>query len=174
MISYAIKLFSALNENTHPAQLAGATCLGLIFGLTPFWSLHNLVVLLLVCILRININFFILSFTLFSGIAWLVDPWLNNIGTSLLTASSLTSFWTTLYQSDFWRLTHFNNTLTLGSFITASFLAPLVYLITIWAVKRYRQVVLSWINKTKLIRWLKASKWYQRANKLNEFRGSMS
>ena len=50
------KLIKALTSNESPGQIAGGFILGMIIGLTPFWSLHNLVVVLLIILIRVNIS----------------------------------------------------------------------------------------------------------------------
>ncbi|MFT7559008.1 MAG: hypothetical protein ACI93R_000911 [Flavobacteriales bacterium] len=169
MIRLSLKLLKALNANANPAQLAGALALALIAGLTPLLSLHNLVVLLILCIIRINLSMFILSLFLFSGLAWLVDPWFNAIGTTLLTNESLTALWSGLYQSNFWRISHFNNSLTLGSFIVALALSLPAYILCHWAIRQYRQRFMDWLSKSPAVRVLKASKLFQQALRIYNF-----
>ncbi len=166
MLSQLIKLIKVLNANENPAQLAGAIVVAMVMALTPFWSLHNLVLVFVLCVLRLNIFIFFLAFALWSGVAWVVDPYSAAIGESLLLSDSLNSIWTALYQSDFWRLAHFNNTLTLGSFVLSTILLAPIYFLSYWLVSRYRETILAWINRTHLMKGLKASKWYQRFAKV--------
>ena len=147
MLNGFIKLIKLLNANENPAQLAGAIVLSMILALTPFWSLHNLIVILLVCVLRINLFILFLSFPVWSGIAWVIDPYSASVGESLLTSESLSSLWTSLYQSDFMRLAHFNNTLTLGSLLVSLVLAVPVYLLSVVLINRYRDIFLERINR---------------------------
>lgn len=162
MLNQLIKLIKVLNANENPAQLAGAIVVAMVMALTPFWSLHNLVLVFLLCVLRLNLFLFFLAFALWSGIAWGLDPYSASLGESLLMSDSLNGLWTTLYQSDFWRLAHFNNTLTLGSFVLSLILLLPVYFLSLWLVTRYRDTILAWINRTHAMQALKASKWYQR------------
>jgi len=66
------KLLRALNSETDPAQIALGACFGFVMGLTPLFSLHNLVVLFLALVLRANLMAFLLSLTLFpeSAMGW--------------------------------------------------------------------------------------------------------
>lgn len=162
MLNGFVKFLKLLNANENPAQLAGALVLSMVMALTPFWSLHNLLVVMLVCVLRINLFTFFASFPIWSGIAWLLDPYSVSIGEGLLLNESLQSLWASLYQSDFWRLAHFNNTLTIGSLLLASLLAFPVYLVSIWAINRYRVTVMEWVNRLHIVKALKASNWFQK------------
>lgn len=162
MLNGFIKFIKLLNANENPAQLAGAVVLSMILALTPFWSFHNLLVVLLVCLLRINLFVLLASFPLWSGIAWLIDPYSASLGETLLLNESLQSAWASLYQSDFWRLTQFNNTLTLGSLLVSLILALPVYFVSVWLIRRYRDSVLAWVSQMRIVQALKATKWYQR------------
>ena len=162
MLKGFIKFLKLLNANENPAQLAGALVLSMIMALTPFWSFHNILVVLLVCVLRINLFMFLVSFPIWSGIAWLLDPYSASIGEGLLLSESLQGVWASMYQSDFWRLAHFNNTLTIGSLLLASLLAIPVYLVSVWAIKRYRDTVMAWVNRLHVVKALKASSWFQK------------
>jgi uncharacterized protein (TIGR03546 family) len=117
MIRTVAKILKVLNSETDSSQISLALCLAMFPGFTPFISIHNLVVLFLVLILRVNLSTFLLGWAAFSGLAYLLDPLFNRLGLALLTADSLRGFWTILYNSTFWRLTRFNNSILMGSFI---------------------------------------------------------
>ena len=74
MIGTIAKILKALNSETAPGQISMALCFALIIGLTPLYSLHNLLVLLLVLILRVNLSAFIVGWVFFSGVAYILDP----------------------------------------------------------------------------------------------------
>ncbi len=167
MLTLLAKLLKALNSGGSPAQLSWGFTLGMVVGLTPLWSLSNLLIFLIVSILRINFTAFLLAFILFSGIAYLIDPVMESLGYSLLTAPALQSFWTTLYASDIARLFHFNNTLVLGAVITGSIAAFPFFFTVKFLVKKYRQHLLAWVAKMRLIKFIKASKFYQIYSKLS-------
>ena len=46
IVKYIAKLIKILRSAATPGQIAGGVILGMIPGLTPVWSLHNLLVLL--------------------------------------------------------------------------------------------------------------------------------
>lgn len=161
MLDLVAKLLRALNAEGSPTQISLGFAAGLIVGLSPLWSLHNVLLLFLVFLLRINLSAFFLSFAVFSGIAYLVDPIMNKIGEAMLTSPALSGIWTSMYNQDIWRLAHFNNTLTLGSLVSAVVIAvPLVF-VSNFLVKKYRAHVLAWVRKTKIAQMLKASRLYR-------------
>jgi uncharacterized protein (TIGR03546 family) len=161
MIAMLAKLLKALNSDSAPSQIALAFALALITGLTPLFSLHNVLILLIACIVRINFGAFLLGTLFFSGLAYLIDPAAISIGESLLTDSAYQAFLTELYQSDFWRATRFNNTLVLGSLIIALIAFIPLLLISRWLISAYRHKLMVWVDKLKITKMLKASKFYK-------------
>ncbi|TXR53112.1 TIGR03546 family protein [Reinekea thalattae] len=167
MIDQFLKLFKALNSDANPWQMAFAAAFGLVIGFTPLWSPHNLLVLLLAFIFRVHLASFFVFWLLFSALAYLLDPWFDQIGYSLLTQVQLTDFWTTLYQNDFWRVLRFNHTITLGSFVVSviAFL-PLAVILRL-SIIRYRGAVMPWVEKLKVVQLLKGSKLYELYQRLD-------
>ncbi len=161
MIAMLAKLLKALNSDSAPGQIALAFSLALITGLTPLFSLHNVLILLIACIVRINFGAFILGTLFFSGLAYLIDPLAVSIGESLLTNVSYQTMWTDLYQSDFWRATRFNNTLVLGSLIIALIAFIPLLIVSRWLISAYRHKLMVWVDKLKITKMLKASKFYK-------------
>jgi len=156
----ALKLFKALNSEASPWQLAFAIAFGLVVGLTPLMSLHNVLLVLLVFMLRVNLSAFFLATGFFTGLAYLLDGVSLSVGEAILTNPSLQSFWTSLYQSEFWQLTHFNHTLTMGSLVIALILFVPVALLSKYLIVTYRHRLMVWVGKLKVVQMLKASKFY--------------
>jgi len=155
------KLLKTLNSETDPAQIALAFCFALVMGLTPLWSLHNGLVLLLVLVLRVNLSAFLVSFGLFSAIAYAVDPLSNRLGLTILTASSLEGLWTWLYNTTPGRLEAFNNTIRMGSLtISLASFVPLFFLATA-LIRKYREHILAWVQQTRIAQMLQASRFYE-------------
>ena len=74
------KLFKILRSQDSPSQIAWGFVLGMIIGLTPLFSLHNLVIFIIIVIFKVNAGMAILSFGVFSGIAFLADPFFHTFG----------------------------------------------------------------------------------------------
>lgn len=161
MIAMLAKLLKALNSDSAPGQIALAFALALITGLTPLLSLHNVLILFIACVVRINFGAFLLGTLFFSGLAYLIDPAAISLGESLLNNTSYQAFWIDLYQSDFWRATRFNNTLVLGSLAIAIIAFIPVLLISLWLISAYRHKLMAWVDKLKIMKVLKASKFYK-------------
>lgn len=161
MIEPIFKLLKALNSDASPWQIAFAAALAMIIGLTPLWSLHNLIILFIACVVRVHFSTFLVFWAVFSAIAYLMDPWFHQLGLYWLTLPALESFWTSLYQIDFWQVAHFNHTVTLGSLVVAiiSFVPTTVFFRL--SINRYRADVLPWVNKLKVLQVLKGSRLFE-------------
>lgn len=160
MLTMLAKLLKALNSESAPGQIALAFALAVIVGLTPLMSFHNVIVLLLAFILRINLSAFFLGVAFFSGLGYLIDPYSVKLGESLLQNPDLVPTWTELYQNDWWRMTAFNNTLTLGGLLLSLVAFIPVFIISRILVNIYRDKLLAWFEKLKISKILKASKFY--------------
>ena len=160
ILKYIAKLLKALSSEASPNQLAGGFVLGMIIGLTPVASLHNLVILILVIILKVNIGMVILAFLVFSGIAYLADPLFHSFGIWMLENESMQNTWTSMYNNELWAITKFNNTVVLGSFVMAVLLCVPMFPLTKIGVKQYRTHIHERVMKTKFVKALKGTKFY--------------
>lgn len=167
MLTMLAKLLKALNSEASPSQISLAFVLGMILGLTPLWSVHNIIVIFLALVLRINLTGFLLAFGVFSGLAYLLDPLFISIGESLLTNPNLLSTWKSLYVSDAWRVTQFNNTLVLGSLVLSLVASLPAFFLFNFLIKQYRDKIFAWVQKSKFMHILKANKLYKIYNALS-------
>ena len=90
MIDAVARLLKVLNSETDPGQISLALCLSMIAGFTPVLAPHNLFVLLLVLVLRVNLSAFGLGWVFFSAVAYVLDPLFHRIGLAILTEPALT------------------------------------------------------------------------------------
>lgn len=155
------KLLKALHSDAGPWSLAFGILLGMIFGLTPLLTFHNLVVLFFVLFLRVNLTTFLLSWGVFSVVAFLLDPIMNIIGEAILTNDGLHGIWTSLYNTGIGRISQFYNTLVMGSLALSLLLAPFVLLLSKLLIIKYRAHFLVWIEQWRVIQVLKSSRVYQ-------------
>ncbi|MBW2436059.1 MAG: TIGR03546 family protein [Deltaproteobacteria bacterium] len=161
MLDMIAKLIKVLNAEGSPTQISLGFAAGLIIGLTPLWSLHNLLLAFLVFLFRVNLSAFLLAWAFFSGIAYIADPAMDQLGATLLATSALQDIWTSMYNHTVCRIAHFNNTLTLGSLVSAVVVAVPMVFISNFLIKNYRQHILAWVRKSRLAQFLKASRLYR-------------
>lgn len=172
MLKMFAKLLRVLNSETDPAQISLAFCFAMIAGLTPFMNVHNLVVLLLVLVLRVNLSAFLLGFLFFTGVAYLADPVFNKIGFAVLSSDALNSIWTNLYNTPFVRLTRFNNTIVMGSLTVSLALFVPLYMLSDFLIIEYRENVLEIIKKSRIMRAFQATRFYRVYKKISQLRGA--
>ena len=168
MFTQIIKFIRVLGSEASPVQISMGIALAMIIGFTPLLSLHNLVVVFLLIMLRINIASFLLAWVFFSGIAYLLDPTFHSFGLSILQHEVMQNTWTTMYNSTFWRVAHFNNTIVMGSLVI-SLLAfvPLVLIMNV-LIKRYRTHVVTYLKNSKIATFLQTSKLVTRLTSMAE------
>lgn len=158
-LNIASNFLKILRAGQTPAQIAGGFALGSIAGFSPHLSLQIVALWLLILILNVNLSSAFLAFTLFSITAFLVDPLFHTLGYALLVnVESLQSFWTSLYNAPVASLTRFNNTVVMGSFITAILFSPIVYFGMKTFVKTYRSTVGAKIEQLKIYQIISTSK----------------
>jgi len=160
MLRLIAKILKVLNSEGDPWQISLAAALGMVAGLTPLWSLHNIIIVFLALVLRVNLSTFIGALAVFSGIAYAIDPVFHSVGLAVLTSEGLKETWTAMYQSPLWLLERFNNTIVMGSLLCslAAFI-PFFFLMQLF-VRKYREHVLVWVKKTRIMRMFQASKIY--------------
>ncbi|HZS11537.1 MAG TPA: TIGR03546 family protein [Nitrospirales bacterium] len=161
MIRMTAQLLKVLNSETEPGQISLAFCFAMIAGFTPFMSLHNLIVLFLVLIIRVNLSAFLLGLAVFKAVAFALDPIFHRIGAGVLTLPALEPLWTSLYNSTIWRIEHFNNSIVMGSLIASLVLFVPLYVLSNRLIRQYRQHVLAYVRRLKIVQALTASRWYQ-------------
>lgn len=160
MLRSLAKLLAALNSEAEPGQISAGLCLGMVLGLTPLFSLHNLLVVLFALVLRVNLSGVLVGFAAFSAVAWAIDPLFSALGLSVLTAPSLEPFWTRLYASDLWRLARFNHSILMGSVLVSLALFVPAFLLFNALIRRYRAHVLAWVRRSRLMTALKATRFW--------------
>ena len=161
MLKLIAKFLKVLNSDTEPGQLSLAFCLAMVAGLTPLMSLHNILVLFLVCILRANLAAFLLGFLTVTGIAYLLDPIFNQLGLAILTAAALKPLWTSLYNITLFRLENFTNSIVMSSLLFSLILFVPMYFLFNLLIAKYRNHLLRWVEKSRLMKFFMASKLYR-------------
>ena len=161
MLTLLAKLLKALNSETSPWALAMAMVLGMFLGLTPLWRVHNLIILLAALIFRVNLTLFLLSFAIFSGIAYLLDPMFHEFGLAILQAQSWQGIYEAMYATAVGRVSQFYHTLTMGSFVFSLIISPVIALATYFIVVNYRKRIQKALMKFKIVQMVKGSRFWQ-------------
>jgi len=169
VLEFIAKLIKILRSEISPNQISWGFVLGMILGLTPFWSLHNLIVVILIIIIKVNLATAIFSFGIFSAIAYLIDPLFHSFGYYLLVdLNSLNAFWTWLYNVPVLALSKFNNTVVIGSLASSLILMLPVYFLVKIVIVNYREKIDAKIKNWKFIKLIKGTKIYSMYEKIRD------
>lgn len=171
ILKYLSKLLKALASEASPNQIAGGFILGMIIGLTPIMSVHNLLIVLLIIVLKVNIGMAILAFMVFSGVAYLADPLFHSFGIWLLELESMQETYITLYNNEFWAITKFYNTVVIGSLSISILLCIPAFPLSKIGVVQYRKHIHEKVMKTKVMKALKGTKFYSVYKTVLKLRG---
>jgi uncharacterized protein (TIGR03546 family) len=172
MIELIAKTLKVLNSETDPGQISLAFCLAMVMALTPLFSAHNVLVLLAALVLRVNLSTFSVAWIVLSAVAYALDPLFHKIGLAVLTAEGLKSMWTGLYNTAWFRPAHLNNTIVMGSLLVSCAAFIPVFITIKILVRKYREHLLAWVNKTRAMKFFKASKFYEVYQTISGFGGA--
>lgn len=165
------RVIRLLNSETAPSQLAAGVGFGMLIGFSPLMSLHNAILLLLVCLLRVNLSMFFVSFLFFSAMAFGLDFFFDWFGYWILAEIELLRpLWVHLSSLPILPFFRFNNTIVMGSLITGLLLFAPVFSLSVYLVRRYREHWRERIAKHPLVKALQTSKFYGYYQKFTDFR----
>lgn len=166
------KLFKILRSEASPNQIAVGLVIGMIIGLTPLFTFHNLVLFIILIIFKINIGMALFSMAIFAGIAYLFDPIFHSFGYYLLVdAESIRSFWIFVMDIPFLALSRYNNTVVTGSITVAIILIIPMFFFGKYFVIYYRKYLDPKLQKLKIIQIVKSSKFYKIYEKIKGIGG---
>lgn len=161
VIEILAKIFKILRSGESPNKIAAGFILGMIIGLTPFWTLHNLILILVIIIINVNLASALFAIAIFSGLAYLFDPLFHTLGYYLLVdVTALNGFWSGLNAIPVAALSRYNNTVVIGSLVLAILLCILIFPAVKYFVVYYRKNLDPKIQKLKIVQAIKGSKFY--------------
>lgn len=110
-----VRIFTALNSNRNPSELARALSFGFLLAILPAGNLLWLGIFLSVFFLKVNRVAVLFLMVLLRPLQMLTDPIFEPLGYWLLNLPLLRSFWIFLYNVPFVPFTDFNRSLVTGS-----------------------------------------------------------
>lgn len=163
-LKFISKFIKVLRSGESPPLIAGGFAMGFFVGLTPFWTLQNMLLLAIAILTKVNLSAVFFALFLFSFVAFLFDPLFHDLGYAVLVnVESLQGLWTTLYNWPIVPFSRFNNTVVMGSALTALVLALPVYYLANKGIIAYRRTWGEKIEKSKLVKAVKGTtvfQWY--------------
>ena len=161
MLTSLLKLFKALNSEQNAGQLAMALSLSAILGLTPLYSLHNILILLIVFSFRVNLSLFFLSYPLFAFIGYLLSDVFESVGLNVLQTPYLIDMWQSFFNTIIGRWSNFYYSGVIGSLLVALVTAIIIYPLSKRLINLYRDKLLVKIEEYHLVKMLKASAFWK-------------
>lgn len=169
-LQFISKLIKVLRSGESPPLIAGGFSMGFLVGLTPFWTLQNMFILAIAILTKVNLAAVFFAIFLFSFVAYLFDPLFHDFGFYVLAQiESIRPLWTAIYNWMIAPFTRFNNTVVMGSTLTALVLALPIYFAAKRGIIAYRKSWAEKIENSKLVKAVKGSavfKWYARIRDL--------
>ena len=165
------KIFRILNAEATPKQIAGGVALGMIIGLTPTFSLHNIGVVFLILVIKVNLTAAILSMFAFDLIGYGVDPLSDWVGHAILTSTALRPIWIEAYNAAIIPFTRFNNTIVMGSLVISLILLYPVFHFAKYGVERYRADLAAKFQQWRIVKAVKMSRFYKYYQSYRSVRG---
>ena len=150
-----------LNSETGHNQIAAGIAAGFILGMTPMLSLQTFLVFMCIFFFRIQMGAAFIAAFFFAFAGWLLDPVFHAAGTSILEMPSLQGLFTTMYNIPLLPLTRFNNSIVMGSGVVAILLSPVIYLLSLILIKKYRATVVVRFKQTKFWKAIQATSFYK-------------
>ena len=159
ILKFLHSLARTLHSEGTPSQIAGGIALGAALGLTPLMSIHNALVLVLLCVINVSFGAGLLGMAVFAPVGFLLDPLFDRLGHWLLRdVSWLRPFWTWLDGQPVLAFSNLTNTVVLGSVVGWLILFLPIFIATRVAVVRYRVSLGEWFMKTRIYQALGATK----------------
>ena len=154
MIAPVVKLFKALNTNSHPGEIAHAASIGILLGLVPKNNALWYILFIFFLFVRIHKGCLFLSILLGTLLAPLFDPLFDSLGYTVLTFEALKPAYGNLLEIPFIAFTEFNNTIVAGSLTVSLILYIPVYILTRFLVFIWRKFVAPALSQNKLVQVL--------------------
>lgn len=155
MFKYLKSLFSALNANTHPGDVAHAVSLALLLALVPKANLLWSFLFLFTIFIRINKASLFLSLILFAFVVPFADVPVDALGGFILSLPFMQGAYETLYGIPFVGLTRFNNTMVAGGLIAGLILYAPVYALFRTLIVQYRAKLQAKVANSKAVKILR-------------------
>lgn len=141
-----------LTKLPEPRLVALGISVGLAVGMVPKGNLLAVLLGVLLCGLRLSLIAGIGTAVFVSYVAHHADPLFDWLGGLLLESAALRPMWVAVSKLPFADWTHFNNTVTLGSFLMGSALIYPVYRLIRGPLERLLPPVTTWVKKSVVMK----------------------
>jgi uncharacterized protein (TIGR03546 family) len=152
IITWFAKIFVAINSNKKTSQVALAISFAFLLALIPKANLFWISLFTLTFFLKINQAVEMVFLAVFSMLLGFLDIFLDKIGFAILTVSSLGDFFTRLFNTPFFFLTKYYNSIVMGGLVVGLVMFVPIYFLAKYLVDIYRDKVREKIANNKFVK----------------------
>lgn len=151
-ITWFAKVFVAINSNKKTSQVALAISFAFLLALIPKANLFWVSLFTLTFFLKVNQAVEMVFLAVFSMFLDFLDVFLDKIGFAILTVPALGDFFTKLFNTPFFFLTKYYNSLVMGGLVVGLAMFVPIYLLSKYLVDVYRDKVREIIASNKFVK----------------------
>jgi uncharacterized protein (TIGR03546 family) len=152
IITWFAKVFVAINSNKKTSQVALAISFAFLLALIPKANLFWISLFTLTFFLKINQAVEMVFLAVFSMLLDFLDIFLDKIGFAILTVPSLGDFFTRLFNTPFFFLTKYYNSIVMGGLVVGLVMFVPIYFLAKYLVDIYRDKVREKIANNKFVK----------------------
>lgn len=152
IVTWIARLIASLNANRRPGEIAAGIAMGVWLALLPAGNLLWVALFLVTVFLKLNLAIELLILAVLSPVAGLVDGQLHLLGSAVLMAEGLASFFTELYNLPVVPFTRFNNTVVMGALLAGAVLWIPIFFVGRVLVRVYRRTIHPRLVESKLVK----------------------
>jgi uncharacterized protein (TIGR03546 family) len=152
IITWFAKVFVAINSNKKTSQVALAISFAFLLALIPKANLFWISLFTLTFFLKINQAVEMVFLAVFSMLLDFLDIFLDKIGFAILTVPSLGDFFTRLFNTPFFFLTKYYNSIVMGGLVVGLVMFVPIYFLAKYLVDIYRDKVRENIANNKFVK----------------------
>lgn len=152
IINWIAKVFVAINSNKKTSQIALAISFAIILALVPKTNLFWVSLFALTFFLKLNQAVEMVFIAIFSILLGFLDKFIDRIGYAILTIPSLSVFFTKLFNSPFFYLTKYYNSLVMGGLVVGLLMSVPLYFLAKYLVDAYRDKVRERIANNRFVK----------------------
>ena len=138
IITWFAKVFVAINSNKKTSQVALAISFAFLLALIPKANLFWISLFTLTFFLKVNQAVEMVFLAVFSMFLDFLDVFLDKIGFAILTVPTLGDFFTKLFNTPFFFLTKYYNSLVMGGLVVGLVMFMPIYFLSKYLVDVYR------------------------------------
>ena len=152
IITWFAKVFVAINSNKKTSQVALAISFAFLLALVPKANLFWISLFTLTFFLKINQAVEMVFIAAFSLTLDFLDAFLDRIGFAILTVPSLGDFFTKLFNSPFFYMTKYYNSIVMGGLVVGLAMFLPIYFLSKYLVDVYRDKFREKIANNKIVK----------------------